>query len=42
MQSDPEDEYQEILLKARALINAMASYAAPGGRDPRARGRVAR
>ena len=31
MQSDDEDEYQEIMLKARALINAMASYAAPGG-----------
>jgi len=31
MQSDHEAEYQEIMLKARALINAMASYAAPGG-----------
>jgi para-aminobenzoate synthetase len=31
MQSDEEDEYQEIMLKARALINALAAYAAPGG-----------
>ena len=31
MQSDHEAEYQEIMLKARALINAMASYAVPGG-----------
>ena len=31
MQSDAEDEYQEIMLKARALINALAAYAAPGG-----------
>ena len=31
MQSDAEDEYQETMLKARALINALASYAAPGG-----------
>ena len=31
MQSDHEDEYQEILLKARALINALAAYAAPNG-----------
>jgi para-aminobenzoate synthetase len=31
MQSDAEDEYQEILLKARALINALAAYAAPNG-----------
>jgi para-aminobenzoate synthetase len=31
MQSDEEDEYQETMLKARALINALAAYAAPGG-----------
>jgi para-aminobenzoate synthetase len=31
MQSDHEAEYQEIMLKARALINALAAYAAPGG-----------
>ncbi|MEA2363635.1 MAG: para-aminobenzoate synthetase [Thermoleophilaceae bacterium] len=31
MQSDAEDEYQEILLKASALINALAAYAVPGG-----------
>jgi len=31
MQSDHEAEYQEIMLKARALINAMAAYAAPNG-----------
>jgi para-aminobenzoate synthetase len=31
MQSDEEAEYQEIMLKARALINALAAYAAPGG-----------
>jgi para-aminobenzoate synthetase len=30
MQSDAEDEYQETLLKARALINALAAYGAPG------------
>ena len=41
MQSDHEAEYQEIMLKARALINALAAYAAPGRGDPRARGRVA-
>jgi para-aminobenzoate synthetase len=31
MQSDHEAEYQEIMLKARALINALAAYAAPDG-----------
>ena len=31
MQSDHEAEYQEIMLKARALINALAAYAAPNG-----------
>ena len=31
MQSDHEAEYQEIMLKARALINALAAYAASGG-----------
>ena len=31
MQSDHEAEYQEIMLKARALINALAVYAAPDG-----------
>jgi para-aminobenzoate synthetase len=30
MQSDAEDEYQETLLKARALIKALAAYGAPG------------
>ncbi|MEK6228433.1 MAG: aminodeoxychorismate synthase component I [Actinomycetota bacterium] len=31
MQSDAEDEYQETLLKARALITALAAHASPGG-----------
>jgi para-aminobenzoate synthetase len=31
MQSDAEDEYQETLLKARALIKALAAHAAPDG-----------
>jgi para-aminobenzoate synthetase len=30
MQSDAEDEYQETLLKARALIGALAAYGAAG------------
>jgi hypothetical protein len=30
MQSDHEAEYEEIMLKARALINALTAYAAPG------------
>jgi para-aminobenzoate synthetase len=31
MQSDAEDEYQEMLLKARALMRALAAHADPSG-----------
>jgi para-aminobenzoate synthetase len=31
MQSDAEDEYQEMLLKARALMRALAAHADPNG-----------
>ena len=31
MQSDPEDEFDEILLKARALMRALAAHADPSG-----------
>ncbi len=31
MQSDAEDEYQEMLLKARALMRALAAHADPAG-----------
>jgi para-aminobenzoate synthetase len=31
MQSDAEEEYQEIMLKARALMRALAMHADPNG-----------